>query len=163
MKIRTIAIANRHPRLKLDRRSVSRAIHVLDQRFAAETKRVSLPLRVCPPGELSLVFLTDAELAQLHGQFLDDPSRTDVITFEGNVAAQSAGEICVSVDTAVTYAKQHRRDFSSELMLYLVHGWLHLAGYDDLEPAKKRVMRRAEQRAMTLLEDAKVPPRFTLR
>ena len=160
---RPIAIANRHPRLALDRRSVIRAMHVLDERFAVETKRRSLPWRVCPPGELSLVFLTDTELAQLHGKFLDDPSCTDVITFEGDVTAESAGEVCVSADTAKTYAKQHQRDFSTELMLYVVHGWLHLAGYDDLEPAKKRIMRRAEHRAMTLLEQAKVRPRFTLR
>jgi probable rRNA maturation factor len=46
--------------------------------------------------------------------------------------------------------------------LYLVHGWLHLAGYDDLAPAKKRVMRRAEKRAMTLLARARAIPNFAL-
>jgi probable rRNA maturation factor len=113
--------------------------------------------------ELSLVFLTDAALAQLHADFLDDPSATDVITFEGDAAHGSAGEICVSVDTAARYAKEHGRKFTEELTLYLVHGWLHLAGYDDLQPAKKRVMRRAEARAMKLLGAAGALPKFALR
>ena len=116
----------------------------------------------CPDGELSLAFLTDAALSRIHADFLDDPTATDVITFEGNAALSSAGEICVSADTAQTYSRLHDRDFSAELTLYLVHGWLHLAGYDDLKTEKKRQMRAAEARAMKLLESAKVFPKFLL-
>ncbi len=155
MNARSVAIANRHPCLRLDRRAVARVIHTLDAH--AEKFRGG-----CPPGELSLVFLTDAALAQLHAEFLGDPSPTDVITFEGEAAAGLAGEICVSADTAAAFAKTHRHDFSRELALYVVHGWLHLAGYDDLAPAKKRAMRRAEARALALLRRAGGPPRFRL-
>lgn len=151
---RIVAIANRHPRLRLDRRAVTRAIHTLDAEFARAT---------VPPGELSLVFLPDAALAQLHADFLDDPTPTDVITFEGEPLAGAAGEICVSVEMAAAVAKKHGHTFSQELTLYLVHGWLHLAGYDDLEPRKKRVMRRAEARAMELLGNRRSLPRFTLK
>jgi probable rRNA maturation factor len=115
-----------------------------------------------PPGELSLAFLTDAALARIHDDFLNDPTTTDVITFEGNAALESAGEICVSADTAATFAATHDRDFSDELTLYIVHGWLHLAGYDDLKPAKKRRMRAAETRAMDILRDARALPVFKL-
>jgi probable rRNA maturation factor len=153
---RPLAIANHHPRLRLDRRAIVRAIQTLDAR--AE-KFLGGP----PAGELSLVFLTDAALAKLHANFLADPTTTDVITFEGNAAAGLAGEICVSADTAAAFAKKHRRDFSAELTLYLVHGWLHLAGYDDLVPAKKRLMRRAEARAMKFLEDRSSLPHFFFR
>jgi probable rRNA maturation factor len=45
----------------------------------------------------------------------------------------------------------------------VVHGWLHLAGYDDLVPAKKRKMRAAEARAMKLLAAAQAVPEFRLR
>jgi probable rRNA maturation factor len=107
------------------------------------------------------VFLTDPALAQLHADFLADPTPTDVITFEGDPAQGTAGEICVSVDAAIREVGP-RRDFSAELTLYLVHGWLHLAGYDDLQPAKKRRMRRAEAKAMKLLRDAGALPRFQL-
>ena len=116
-----------------------------------------------PAGELSLVFLTDPALARLHADFLDDPTTTDVITFEGNPQLGTAGEICVSADTAAAYARAHRRDFSTELTLYLVHGWLHLAGHDDLEPARKRAMRRAEGRAMRALQRARAIPAFRFR
>ncbi len=157
--LRTIAIANRHPRLRLDRRAVTRVITTLDAASAAFAIRDPAFLA----GELSLVFLPDADLAQLHADFLGTPTTTDVITFAGNPALATAGEICVSADTAARYARQHSRDFSAELTLYLVHGWLHLAGYDDLIPAKKRLMRRAEARAMQLLTRAKSLPEFSLK
>jgi len=157
--MRGVEIAKKHSRLRLDRRAVVRAIHTLDAAHAAlATPRSGL----ANEHELSLVFLTDAALARLHADFLDDPTTTDVITFEGDPAAGTAGEICVSVDTAARYARQNGRDFSAELTLYLVHGWLHLAGFDDLEPAKKRRMRRAEARAMNLLAKAGALPRFSL-
>jgi probable rRNA maturation factor len=156
---RAIGIANQHPRLRIDRRGIADAIRILDthaDRFAGG----------CPAGDLSIVFLTDETLAQLHGAFLDDPTITDVITFEGNPSLGHAGEICVSVDAArrQTGAQRSPAAFSHEVMLYVVHGWLHLAGYDDLQPAKKRIMRRAEARAMRLLSKPKErTPRFTLR
>ena len=125
-------------------------------------KQKSKILSPCPPGELSLVFLTDSALAELHGAFLADPTPTDVITFTGDAAAGLAGEICVSVDTASAYARRHRQDFATELTLYLVHGWLHLAGYDDLRPAAKRRMRAAEKRALALLRAAQAVPAFLL-
>lgn len=162
---RTVTLANRHPRLRLDRRAVIRVIHLLDAEFArpkSKIKNRKSKIPSVPEGELSLVFLTDPALAQLHADFLDDPTTTDVITFEGLPALGTAGEICVSADTAAAYAKKHRRDFSAELTLYVVHGWLHLAGYDDLQPAKKRVMRRAEARAMDLLRIHACLPRFAL-
>ncbi len=169
MPARSISIANRHPQLRLDRRAIKQAIAVLDA-HAAHFRGG------CPAGELSVVFLTDAALAQLHADFLDDPSITDVITFEGDAASGFAGEICVSADAALRQiSPQHASStrplpqkllsaFSAELTLYLVHGWLHLAGYDDLHPAKKREMRRAEKRAMTLLRTiGDCVPTFSLR
>jgi len=160
---RTVAIRNAHPRLRLDRRALVTAISVLDAQAAKF-------LGGCPPGELSLVFLTDPALAGIHADFMGDPTATDVITFEGDPSAGLAGEICVSADTAMKYVGGPRprgpRDlqlaFAAELTLYVVHGWLHLAGYDDIRPAKKRLMRAAEARAMKLLRAAKAMPAFRL-
>ena len=159
LPVREVAIANRHPRLQFDRRKVAAVIRLLDE----SSPTLAPTSSAIPTGDLSIVFLTDAELARLHGAFMNDPSPTDVITFEGNSLLGTAGEICVSADTAAAYAAAHRHDFSIELTLYLVHGWLHLAGFDDLVPNKKRAMRRAEARAMRLLERAGAIPRFTLR
>ncbi len=171
---REVAITNRHPRLRLDKRAIAAAVAVLD----AHADKF---LGGCPPGELSLVFLTDPALAKIHADFMDDPTATDVITFEGAPAAGLAGEICVSADTAANYVGARlvrargrpagprpsrssplQDAFSAELTLYVVHGWLHLAGYDDLQPAKKRRMRAAEARAMKLLRENNTVPAFRL-
>lgn len=153
---RDLAIHNAHPRLKLDKKAVARVVSILDEHRGKF-------LGGCPDGELSLAFMTDAKLAKLHADFLDDPTTTDVITFEGQPEFGVAGEICVSADTAAAFARTNGKDFSEELTLYVVHGWLHLAGYDDLQPAKKRKMRAAEARAMKLLHAASAVPTFTLK
>jgi probable rRNA maturation factor len=154
-KGRPVSIARRYRGLALDRRAVERAVHVLDAHREAF-------LGGCPDGELSVVFLSDRALAALHDRFLGDPSITDVITFEGAEPGVLAGEICVSVDAAVRVAGRRAGALSRELALYLVHGWLHLSGYDDLVPSKKRAMRRAEARALAILEREGALPRFGL-
>ena len=208
---RSIAVRNAHPRLKIPRGTVAKVIALLDRAFemlpsdlpylslsrprlrALQSKiknRKSKIFGDCPAGELSIVFLTDPALAKIHAEFMDNPTATDVITFEGNPAAELGGEICVSADTAARYvglslapaAAQRRvsvllaprisnhgrgkpalrKAFATELTLYVVHGWLHLAGYDDLKPTKKRRMRAAEKRAMALLQQAKAVPAFRL-
>ncbi|MDI1248541.1 MAG: rRNA maturation RNAse YbeY, partial [Lacunisphaera sp.] len=122
---RPVSIRNAHPRLRVPRAAVTRAIRLLDADFEmlpGDLAHLSLPparLRdikshisnlklpriasILPPGELSLVFLTDPALAQIHADFMADPTATDVITFEGDAAAGLAGEICVSADTAARY------------------------------------------------------------
>lgn len=150
-------IANRHPRLRVDRASVRRAVTVLDGAYARFTPEPGTPP---PVGELSVAFLTDDALAALHDRFLDDPTTTDVITFAADPALGNGGEICVSADTAARCARELKTDLGAELTLYLVHGWLHLAGHDDLEPRRKRAMRRAEARALRLLKDASALPQF---
>jgi probable rRNA maturation factor len=152
---RALAIARRHSRLRIDRRSLSAAVACLD----AQAGRFR---GGCPGGLLTLAFLPDRTLAALHGRFLGDPSPTDVITFPGIRGAGSSGEICVSVDAAVRRAGRTARRLSAELTLYLVHGWLHLAGYDDTTAPARRAMRRAEARALGLLGRAGAMPRFSL-
>lgn len=196
---RTVAIQNRHPRLRVPVPAVRRMIARLDEEFRIGAADIAsfVPARAraaqgvvgkssikksyskipsaCPPGELSIVFLTDAALAGLHKDFMNDPTATDVITFSGDSSAGLAGEICVSADTAARYvglrlaagrrtpAAAKLAAFSRELALYVVHGWLHLAGYDDLRPDRKRRMRAAERRALRLLEQSGLLPRFQLR
>lgn len=155
---RPVAVANRHPRLRVPHGSVESLVGILDTHAVRLAPRGSS----MPDGELSVVFLDDPSLARLHADFLRDPSTTDVITFEGAPSLGVAGEICVSVDTALAYARQHGAEFAAELALYVVHGWLHLAGHDDLEPKRKRAMRRAEARAMRLLAAEGAVPGFAL-
>ena len=179
MPMRDLAIHNRHPRLRVDRRALARAIAHLDAHFRftpadlptltpaarrrAKAEASAVACSATPAGELSVSFLTDPALAKLHADYLDDPTTTDVITFEGDEAMQLAGDVCVSVDTALTYSTRHGKPFAEELTRYVIHGWLHLAGYDDLEPRKKRRMRAAEDRALKQLRAANLLPAFTLK
>jgi probable rRNA maturation factor len=184
--MRELTIHCRHPQLKVGRRDLKRAIDQLDRDFrftvadwatlspaglgraeAQEAARrkgdpASAPPSAAPVGELSVSFLSDAAMAKLHGDFLDDPTATDVITFEGDTEFGQAGDICVSVDTALRYARRHRVPFAEELMRYVIHGWLHLVGFDDLEPQKKRRMRAAEARALKQLNLTTEAPPFIL-
>ena len=105
-------------------------------------------------GELSIAFVSDAEIAQVHADFMDDASPTDVITFPAQPEMKSAGEIIVSVDHAHSRAAELGEPFSRELSLYLVHGWLHLAGYDDSKESDRAKMREAEQKALLILDKA---------
>lgn len=120
----------------------------------------TLPQYRIGAGELSLVFLSDADLAHMHGEYCDDPSPTDVITFEGDALMDFAGEIYVSAERALEEAPRHGHSFAEELTLYLVHGWLHLAGLDDIAEADREQMRRAEREVMDALRAVGRLPQF---
>lgn len=81
--------------------------------------------------EISVV--DDPTIAQVHAEFLNDPTATDAITFP-------YGEILVSCDTAATYATAHGLPQEEELFRYMVHGLTHLHGYLDYEPADRAAL-----------------------
>ena len=74
--------------------------------------------------EVEVSFISDADIAQAHAEFLNDPTPTDVITFQH-------GEILISTETAVRQAADHAQDSQRECALYIIHGLLHLHGHDD--------------------------------
>ncbi len=116
-----------------------------------------------PSGELSIAFLSKAEISRVHQQFMDDPTPTDVITFPGDPEFNMAGEICVCPEIAYEYALANRIDFSKELSLYLAHGYLHLCGFDDIDDDQREEMRRAEATAMKTLSQRNRIPDFRYR
>lgn len=113
-------------------------------------------------GELSVAFVDDATIARVHADFMDDPSPTDVITFPADPSMDSAGEIIVSVDHAYQRSVALGEAFNRELSLYLIHGWLHLAGFDDRSEEDRRKMRAAEKEALDLLESGRKLPSYRL-
>ena len=113
-------------------------------------------------GDLSVAFVSDEQIAQIHNDHIGDPTPTDVITFPANNDMGSAGEIIVSVDRARSCAKELKVPFTRELCLYLIHGWLHLASYDDKDELSRAKMRQAEQEALEILDVSDVPLEFTL-
>ncbi len=97
-----------------------------------------------PEVSVSVALVSDAELAAIHGRFLGDPSPTDVISFELGDEDGPGAEICVSVERAAAVARRRGVSPASELRLYLIHGALHLCGFDDHAPRDRARMRRAE-------------------
>ena len=75
---------------------------------------------------------------------------------------ESAGEIIVSVDHARSRAEELGEPFSRELSLYLVHGWLHLAGFDDRNETDRSAMRIAEQQALKILDKTSINTHFNI-
>lgn len=99
-----------------------------------------------PELELGIVFVDDEKLARMHAEWLHDGSRTDVITFDlGDDVHGPSGELYVSTERARDVAARRKLDLVREHLLYVVHGALHLCGYDDHEPRERARMRRAER------------------
>jgi probable rRNA maturation factor len=136
-----VPVRNQCRGLRIESAAIGRLIHALD---ASGRFRVRA-------GELSIAILDAKSMAELHAKFLADPSPTDVITFEGDPLLGTAGEICVCAEVAREFAQAHGKDFAAELTLYIAHGYLHLAGFDDTTPAARKRMRAAEREAMAVL------------
>lgn len=101
---------------------------------------------------LSIAFVTDRALARLHARFFGDPSPTDVITFDLSDEIEGpAGEVCVSAECARKRSRARGVEFERELLLYVVHGVLHLCGFDDRTAADRTRMRAAELVVMRTL------------
>lgn len=107
-----------------------------------------------PPAAVSIALVGDTKMAALHQQFMNVPGTTDVLTFELEHDARGrciAGEIVICPSYAKREAKRRKIDVDHELLLYALHGLLHLSGYDDLTPADHRKMHREEDRILTAI------------
>jgi probable rRNA maturation factor len=91
--------------------------------------------------EIQIVLVDRAVMAQVHGTFLGDASETDVITFP-------YGEILLCPAVAQAQAPAHHAVLEDEILLYALHGILHLAGYDDTTPAEARTMATAQAKLL---------------
>ena len=102
--------------------------------------------------ELSVALVGDATMADLHERFMGIPGPTDVLTFPLDEDARgrvTAGEVVVCVPEARRRAKAEGTDLRREVLLYALHGMLHLSGYDDQTPAEFARMHRAEDRILS--------------
>lgn len=107
--------------------------------------------------EISVAFVTEQTICSLHERFLQNPDPTDVITFPAaNKDEEKMGEICISVDEALKYCNKIH-SLEDELTLYLVHGWLHLAHYDDIKEEDRLIMRQKEKEVLEFLQTQKIP------
>ncbi len=102
------------------------------------------------------IYLVDTlTICQLHKDYFEDPTPTDCISFPMDLDEGSEyavlGEVFVCPKTAIRYANEHQMDPYEETTLYIVHGLLHLMGYDDIQDHDRQEMRMAEKRHMDKL------------
>ncbi len=121
--------------------------------------------------DLGIYIVRAPRMAEINQTYLQHAGSTDVITFDysgnplpvsGSKLALAAGrqkpetsihgELFICIDDAIAQARQFRTTWPSELVRYIIHGILHLRGYDDLNPAARRRMKREENRLLKSLE-----------
>jgi len=101
--------------------------------------------------EISVVLVDDATIRDINRNYLQHDYATDVISFLLEVDEASGhleGELVVSLETAVREAPAHGWTASDEALLYVVHGLLHLCGYDDLTDEARPRMRLRERQIL---------------
>jgi rRNA maturation RNase YbeY len=111
---------------------------------------------------LAIDFVTPARMAALNEKFLGHSGSTDVITFDYREGygdelleqCELAGQIFISVADAEAQAMEFGTSWQEELARYIVHGILHLRGFDDLSPGPRKIMKREENRLVRKLSAA---------
>ena len=130
-----VAISDRQARLKVDKKRLREAVRNVLSDAGYEQ------------GEISVAIVDDPTIHELNRKYLNHDYPTDVLSFllsdEGDESIE--GEVIVSADTAANMAEQYSWSADDELLLYVIHGTLHIAGYDDLEPELQQAMREQER------------------
>jgi probable rRNA maturation factor len=97
--------------------------------------------------EISLAFVDNPTSRRLNQRYLNHDEPTDILSFPLSEAKtrQLSGELVVGAEVAKVEAESRGHDIQSELALYIIHGLLHLCGYDDKTPAAIATMRERER------------------
>ncbi len=139
------ALRRRWPRLltKLEARRLSQVLNEVWRDHAATATH------------LEVNFVDENTIAELHRDFLQDASSTDVITFDLGVtpASERIAAIAVCVPVAKRYAERFKVPLREELQRLVIHGALHLLGFDDHTAVEKRRMRYYENRILQWLRE----------
>lgn len=133
----SIHIENRQKAVKLDLRRIRRVVHKLREALS------------CPDQEISLLFVDNEQIREINRQYLNRDHPTNVISFSiregdcGHVNPHLLGDIVISVERALQDAAAGDLPFNDEIDFLVIHGLLHLLGYehegaDDSEATKMR-------------------------
>ncbi len=90
-------------------------------------------------------FISAEEILKINKEYLNHNHTTDIITFNYNDSHQDLdGELFISIEDAEFYAKSYNVALNEELLRLVIHGILHLLGYDDMNDKDKKVMKKLE-------------------
>jgi probable rRNA maturation factor len=120
--------------------------------------RATLALENARVTEIGVVLAGDAALRELNRRWRGIDRATDVISFPYFLGTRGrtrlvAGDLAISMDRAFEQAHRYRVGRGRELARLVIHGTLHLVGHDHHRLAERRIMRRAEARAMRAARD----------
>ena len=101
-------------------------------------------------GELSIIFCSDNYILDVNMRYLQHDYFTDIITFDYCEGNRLSGDMFISVDSVRENAAYYGVEFSDELNRVIVHGLLHLIGYDDHTEEEQKVMREKEDYYLSL-------------
>lgn len=140
-----VQIQNQQKGIKVELSPLRRSLQQISQALGLEDK------------ELSVVLVNDERIALLNLQYRKQTGATDVLAFamqEGEFAEinpQLLGDVVISVETAQRQAREQQHSLTKELQILLIHGVLHLLGYDHMEQAEAELMRNEEIKLLTRL------------
>jgi probable rRNA maturation factor len=142
-----IQIDNNQKKIKIDKRKIRSSIRILFKHLD------------CTDKEISLSFVDDEKIRLLNKQYRDKDKPTDVLSFslqEGefsNINPLILGDIVISVDTAAVDASKSSLSFEQEIDLLIIHGLLHLLGYNHENTTKeeRKKMQKKEKELFGLL------------
>ncbi len=104
-------------------------------------------------GDISVIFCSDKYLLDINRKFLQHDYFTDIITFDYCEGSLVSGDLFISVDSVKDNAQEYGTEFNDELNRVIVHGVLHLLGYDDHTDAQTKQMREKENEYLALKAD----------
>ncbi len=102
-------------------------------------------------GELAIALCSDSYITEVNIQFLAHNYATDIITFPYNEEKIISGDLLISTETVKSNSDEYEVTFERELHRVMVHGVLHLLGYDDATDQEKAIMRAKEDEYLAKL------------
>ncbi len=102
-------------------------------------------------GEICIAVVGDRQMARMHRRYRHVSGTTDVLTFDMSESSTDGveGDVVVCLDEAVRQASVRGHSLRLEVLLYALHGLLHLLGYDDTDPSDAKAMHRREDELLT--------------
>ena len=101
-------------------------------------------------GDVSYIFCDDAKILEINQTYLHHDFYTDIITFDYSEGDRISGDIFISIDTVRSNAEKYGTNFDDELHRVIIHGILHLCGLKDKSETDSKVMRKAEDKALSI-------------
>ena len=101
--------------------------------------------------DINIVFTSDNYLYKMNLEYLNHDYYTDIITFNYNVEDKISGDLFISIDRVKENALKYDVSFYNELLRVVIHGILHLLGFDDKTPDQQKLMRQKEDEMLSML------------